>query len=299
MRTGRTALTFSLLALWVLATGEEYAEMSARLRSVRDPEAVLRAVKEDPRIAADEEISETLGRNDLSPEAKAKDLRATIEMRSMLEAPTAAAPPAGDVKKIKSSPLYRDSGVSESSNWLARALERLRNLRLNLKPPQTDLGFLRGLGPVLYVLFWTAIAGALAALIYFAVKHFRWRKRLARKASALLAESEPERTLDEWLELADRLESEGQYREAVRALYLACLLRFDEALVARFDRGETNWEHLRRIEASPRKPLDLEFRSPTRLFDRVWYGHLGTGRPDVAQFREWYVGLTERLRGSS
>ncbi len=94
------------------------------------------------------------------------------------------------------------------------------------------------------------------------------------------------------------MESEGRYREAVRALYLACLLRFDEALVARFDRAQTNWEHLHRIEGSVRKPQGLDFRTPTSLFDRVWYGYQGKGRDEVNQFRQWYMGITESLQRS-
>jgi hypothetical protein len=150
----------------------------------------------------------------------------------------------------------------------------------------------------LYWLFWALIAGGLCFLAWFAVKHFKWKQRLQRRASTLLEDSEPERSLDEWLELADRLESEGRYREAVRALYLACLLRFDEALVARFDRGQTNWEHLYRIEQSARKPEGLDFRTPTNLFDRVWYGYQGKGAEEVGLFRQWYLRITESLQGS-
>jgi hypothetical protein len=186
--------------------------------------------------------------------------------------------------------------VDQTSNWLARALERLKNLKWDRETKAPNLGFLAGIGPLLYYGAWTLISCALLALIYFAVKHFRWRRRLERRAAMLMEDSEPERSLDEWLTLADQLEAEGRYREAVRALYLACLLKFDEALVARFDRSETNWEHLARIETSPKKPPELDFQSPTRLFDQVWYGHKVRGKEDVGQFRNWYVAITEMLR---
>jgi hypothetical protein len=75
-------------------------------------------------------------------------------------------------------------------------------------------------------------------------------------------------------------------------------LRFDEALVARFDRGQTNWEHLYRIEQSARKPEGLDFRTPTNLFDRVWYGYQGKGAEEVSLFRQWYLRITESLQGS-
>jgi hypothetical protein len=137
------------------------------------------------------------------------------------------------------------------------------------------------------------------AFLVFALKRFVWSKRLERKAKALLDEDEPERTLDEWLELADRLERQGKYREAVRCLYLACLLKIDEARIARFERSQTNWEHLARIEASPARPSDLEFREPTRAFDNIWYGMRVNGSEDVMRFRAWYRQVTESVRAKA
>jgi len=114
----------------------------------------------------------------------------------------------------------------------------------------------------------------------------------------MLEQDEPERTLDEWLDMANKLTADGKYREAVRCLYLACLLRFDEHLVARFDRGQTNWEHLARIRASSRMPIGLDFESPTKRFDTIWYGHRTRGLSDVDQFKDWYGRITEALAGA-
>ncbi|HWA84414.1 MAG TPA: DUF4129 domain-containing protein, partial [Fimbriimonadaceae bacterium] len=112
-------------------------------------------------------------------------------------------------------------------------------------------------------------------------------------------DDEPERTLDEWLELSSSYERDGKYREAVRALYLACLLKFDERNVARFLRSQTNWEHLARIETSPKKPAGLDFRTPTQAFDRIWYGYKVRGPIDVAEFRAWYGDVTRALQGAA
>jgi hypothetical protein len=76
---------------------------------------------------------------------------------------------------------------------------------------------------------------------------------------------------------------------------LACLLRFDEHGVARFDRGQTNWEHLARVEASPKRPPSLDFRRATQAFDRIWYGFQCLGAPDVADFRGWYEDVRRAL----
>lgn len=204
-----------------------------------------------------------------------------------------------EAKRIKASPLYADNRVTGAS-WLSRAMEGfwnwLSNLfqgnanqkQLNLNPPSI-------LGKWVIYAMWTILAGLVAFFVWLALKHFQWRFNLQRKSRALLEEDEPERTLDEWLERANALEAEGRYREAVRCLYLACLLRFDEARIARFDRGQTNWEHLGRIEASPNLPKTIDFRPPTLAFDRIWYGMHTRGVDDVQRFRTWYAEITSGL----
>ena len=161
---------------------------------------------------------------------------------------------------------------------------------------QIDLGlaapFLSGLVWVLLGL----LAALLGAFLYFVFRHFSWKKGLERKAKAMLGEDEPELSRDEYLTEADRLTAEGKFREAVRYLYLASLLLFDENGVARFIRGQTNWEHLRRIEASDAKPDGLDFEPPTQKFDQVWYGMRVQGQSDVDAMRGWYLQVANRLR---
>lgn len=206
-------------------------------------------------------------------------------------------------KAIKeSSPLYRDSGARSGSNWIARALESLQrflNRPSDRRPPRITPPALNAFAQGLIYLVWVVLGGLLVAFLYFAFRHFSWRAQLRRRARAVLADDEPDYSLDEWLQQADLLEAQGKYREAVRALFLACLLRFDEARIARFVRGETNWEHFRRIEQSPARPPDLDFREPTRAFDRIWYGMDVRGAEDVANFRRWYVAVTEATRRRS
>lgn len=199
---------------------------------------------------------------------------------------------AKEAKSIKASPLYHDPGVKPSANWLSRALARIADLfKFNL--PQDNRKAAKTpdvspLGPIFILLVIAVLIALVGLFVYYVAQHFSWQSKLRRKASALLEDDEPERTADEWLTLADSLTKSGRYREAVRCLYLACLLRFDEAGVARFIRSETNWEHLARIQGSPYRPPDIEFQSATQNFDRVWYGKQVRGLEDVDQFRIWY-----------
>ncbi len=208
---------------------------------------------------------------------------------------------ASDIVKIKASVLYSDRSV-KSANWWQKALDQFSRWLRNFFRHEDDSASRGGssqmpsiLGPWVVYLMWSVLAALVCVFAYFVLKHVNLRVTLKRRSKALLEEDEPERTLDEWLERADHWERLGEYREAVRCLYLACLLKFDEARVARFDRGQTNWEHLARIEASPTRPAGLDFRSPTQAFDRIWYGMRVRGKADVDDFRRWYLDVSNSV----
>lgn len=207
-------------------------------------------------------------------------------------------------QEILSRPVYRDPGVSERPNWLAGLFDALGRAIGNWLEKLFDwLGKLlsrtpRGSAPSLNWLqpLVIAILGLLLAVfVFFMVRHFAWSARRRKRAGGLMDEEEPDRTADEWLVRADELSSQGKFREAVRCLYLACLVRFDDARVARFVRTETNWEHLERIQASPRRPAGVDFLAPTRRFDVIWYGFRTEGMPDVEWFRNQYEELCRVL----
>lgn len=191
------------------------------------------------------------------------------------------------VKEIKAKGGIVDGRESEQANWLSNALERLKNLGFNT--PKADLPSADPsvLSLVVTYFMWGVLGVLVAIFLVFAWRHFSKLER-RKTVRALVEEDEPERTVDEWLTVAGSLEAEGRYREAVRALYLACLIRLDEAGVARFLRYETNWEHQHRIHASPKRPPSLDMLPATRMMDRVWYGFRTQGQPDVTEMRGIY-----------
>jgi Domain of unknown function (DUF4129) len=72
------------------------------------------------------------------------------------------------------------------------------------------------------------------------------------------------------LKRAETLSMQGDYRTAVRYLYLSSLLVLDEQGLLRYDRSRTNREYLRSVSSKPElaKPL----HAVIDVFDRVWYG---------------------------
>ena len=81
---------------------------------------------------------------------------------------------------------------------------------------------------------------------------------------------------------ASQLAESGNFREAVRRLYLAALLRLRERDLIRFDSSLTNREVLARVGANA--PARSHLEPVIETFDRVWYGEQ---EPDEATFRAY------------
>jgi hypothetical protein len=292
----------SLLLLFVaVVCAIDYRQLDAQLQERAQPAQVAELLGSVAN-QVDDELHAAIDEAGANPTSQqVDDLRWLVAKRAMAEVNEA---PSGDATRqaqtIKSSPLFRDPGEKDSANWLGSALERLSNL-FQRKKDDTESRPVRlpsmGGGSIGWVtpLIWVLLGGAIAAFLYFALRNVNFAKLASRKRKAVLEEDEPDRTLDEWLAQADDLAKQGRYREAIRALYLSCLLKFDQHRVARFVRADTNWEHLARIRKSEKLPPGLDFLPATQAFDRVWYGHRDEGYADFERFRGWYEEIQRAL----
>jgi hypothetical protein len=93
------------------------------------------------------------------------------------------------------------------------------------------------------------------------------------------------------LDQADGLARGGDYRTAVRYLYLSALLWLDERNVLRYDRALTNREHLDRVRENP--ALRARLAPIVDTFDRVWYGHISIDADAFAAYQEQIEALRD------
>lgn len=202
-------------------------------------------------------------------------------------------------RRILSEPQFRKADEAPS-NWLKRALESLEPAEREEQQPQAFDRFTPttlDLQPLFYGIIVVLAIGAGVALFLFARSWTGRRKAGAAKKKrkvGLLEEGEEALRTDEWLARADELERGGRFREAVRCLYLAVLMRLDDAGIVYFDRYQTNWEHLRRIEVS-NAPDNVGYRRLTQEFDHIWYGERPATAEHCADFRNEYLRLTRAL----
>lgn len=91
---------------------------------------------------------------------------------------------------------------------------------------------------------------------------------------------------------AQQLSKGGDYRAAVRYLYLSTLLIMDERGVMRYDRSKTNREYLRSVANSPELSKPLE--EVIEVFDNVWYGYHELGEDSFKHYSDRVEELKEK-----
>lgn len=136
---------------------------------------------------------------------------------------------------------------------------------------------------------WSVIAivvglGALAALLVWVIRGLRHLFGPAVAHVPMATNGERPSAVN----LRDEAESMAQrhsYRLAIRALYLAALLRLDELGALSFERALTNREVLKAAGTSGSAQLVDQLAPLVERFDRHWYGAVSCTEDDYQEFR--------------
>ncbi len=181
---------------------------------------------------------------------------------------------------------WKESKPSPLAEWWARLLERIAEWFARLLGKTGVAGATLPTGPI----FTGVLAIVLVLVLVFAgrglfaglVKDVELGGDGPGGHEALTSETA--------LQRAGSLSQGGNYRSAVRYLYLSALLLLDERGLLRYDRSRTNREYLRSVSASP--ALVSPLRAVIEIFDRVWYGFESI---DAQTYQE-YVKRVDELR---
>ena len=175
--------------------------------------------------------------------------------------------------------------------WLAELLEKLfRRSETQSRGPSVSAA---GGQTVVNVLVVVLIAGVLVVLALVLLRALgkaregeNARLEVSTQDASTLA-ADPMNALSRppegWAHLADELAARGEYREAVRSLYLALLSRLHREGVIHYDTTLSNWDYLRQFRS--RREWVPSFRELTRRFDFAWYGNLPVGAEGYRDFR--------------
>lgn len=181
--------------------------------------------------------------------------------------------------------FWRNVGqaISDFFDWLFRATPNVGPFA----PPPQPTSF-NGLSPLGWAMLIVGLLLVLGLVIY-AIRGVR--QSVVRDAKARAeAEAEAEQiTATEALDRAQTQARSGDYRTAVRYLYLSSLLWLDERRLLRYDHSLTNREYLAEARANP--ALHERLSPVIGTFERVWYGQRELAEQDFRAYEEQVQGL--------
>jgi hypothetical protein len=218
--------------------------------------------------------------------ARAKDILARPEF--------AVAPPREEKSPGEPTPPPEPPGWwRRFTDWLGELLKKLFE-RDEAPPPRDVAPPLVSGGAVANVLVVLLVALTLGVLGVLLLRYFTGKAKapgdggleVSTVHAATLA-GDPTHALSRppegWAHLADELAARGEYREAVRSLYLALLSRLHRDGAILYDVTLSNWDYLRQFRG--RAEWKAPFRELTRRFDFAWYGNLPVGAEGYREFR--------------
>lgn len=216
------------------------------------------------------------------PQKTASSLARLTALRSALALPLAANRP-GDLAALRDILGRPPFAANRSGNWLTDIVDRLREFLSRLFNNTA-----RGIFEIrdLFVL-----AGVLLVVVVVTFLIRNLRRNLVSE-EALPGDGPGARGLSpaEVLNEAEQWIAAGDYRRAVRQLYLATLLMLDRRGKLKFDAALTNREYLCQTSTDSRTTAALE--PIVETFDRIWYGFEPLSAQELDTFRQ----QVERVR---
>jgi hypothetical protein len=227
---------------------------------------------------------------------------ATSRAREILARPEFSPLPAARPKAEQAEEQTGQGLWARLRRWLLGYLERLLE-SARKDPPErralagADLGM--GVANLVVAVVLVALVGLLLAL--FLGSSF-WRKPPEQPPAEIVFEqavggaagpgnalSRPPET---WASLADELAARGEFRQAIRHLYLALLSRLHRAGAIDYDPTLSNWDHCRRFRGHPE--WFGAFKEATWRFDFAWYGQADAGPEGYELFRALSAPILEQ-----
>jgi hypothetical protein len=225
----------------------------------------------------------------------APDARTTSALaKDILSRPEfAEAPPPPDKTKDEDASQEPPGWWQRFTDWLGELLKKLFERDREAPAPRTQLftgASGAGAANLLVVIVIGLVLAVLVAVLLRALGQRQQDENAQLEVSTLdsaALSQDPMSALSRppegWAHLADELAAKGEYREAVRSLYLALLSRLHREGAILYDSTLSNWDYLRQFKG--RREWLPPFRELTRRFDFAWYGNLPVGADGYRDFR--------------
>ena len=149
---------------------------------------------------------------------------------------------------------------------------------------------------------WLVLKYLIPLLLVIFIAFVLWRKFKHRKLNTNQDVSSTDRRPDlrkedvvadeleehEWLKLSAELLDKGEFRLALRALYLACICALAQRKLLLVKRYKTDYEYLRELRrrAHTFPEAILVFENNVGIFQRIWYGNYPVDREILDKYME-------------
>ncbi|MFH1091234.1 MAG: DUF4129 domain-containing protein [Pseudomonadota bacterium] len=203
------------------------------------------------------------------------------------------------------------AGIDTLVRWTRKVSDWLDKLFPDKKPVRETglpgLDWMHSLNTVLIL----ALAGLALVMIMLFFRSWRKRVRTRIVQAEAVQEAAPDLTdeglapddlsEDGWLTLAKDLYSQGSFRLALRAFYLATLSRLAERELITIAKYKSNRDYEQELTRRARDREDLlrVFSQNRGLFDRAWYGRHQVTEEELDRFRFNYRTITTAAGGET
>jgi hypothetical protein len=172
-----------------------------------------------------------------------------------------------------------ESLIQRGLDWLIRNLQKFFTFI-----PQRGSGFNKVLRVIVTII---SIAVAIM-LVIFTVRYFKRDKKVKKETTRTIFGEEitDETTAESLADAARKMAEQGEYRAAIRKLYVSLLFELERQGLLRLQAATTNREYLNKI----RQQLGLfpVMSYLTDRFDYFWYGKYSSSQTDFEDFFSRY-----------
>ncbi len=184
---------------------------------------------------------------------------------------------ASRLERYRNNPDYRYERAVPEPPKPPKEKERIKYKAPEMTAPRMESPNVNFSG-IIKVLFWVLIIGAVVFLLTQVLK-VRFKGLVKKKSDEAV-------DIEEVIDVEDIANMEfedpikmaidaGQFRKAVRLLYLQSLRELQDRSLIQWKREKTNRQYLRELRNSPVKSL---FQDITFIFEYIWYGEFPVDR---------------------
>jgi hypothetical protein len=210
--------------------------------------------------------------------------------------------PRDKIREILSRPAYRPQQETAIGRFVKGVLRKVREvIGEAILALQRLLEMILGAGAAGGWVSGVFLIVALGVALVFAIQMARRLRapRSKRKKTRLILGEEvaADRTSGDLAEAGLAAARAGDFRTAIRKLYVSLLYELGDRGLIELEDSATNHEYLRKV--SRLDALAGPMRYMTDRFDYVWYGMLPSSESDFAAYRARYEEAMRRARGLS